>query len=85
MNIEVFAARGCKQCASAQDELRAVAATIAPHVIWRLVNILEELDYAVELGVLNLPSVVIDGTLVFNYLPSANQLKKELGRRKAAA
>ena len=85
MKIEIFAARGCKQCAAAQDALHAVAKTIAPQANWRLVNVLEELEYAVELGVMNLPSVVIDGTLVFNSLPSANQLRKELERRKAAA
>ena len=85
MNIEVFAARGCKQCATAQDELRAVAAAIAPEATWRLVNVLEEIEYAVELGVFNLPSVVIDGTLVFTALPTANQLKKELERRTATA
>ena len=82
MKIEVFAAKGCKQCATAQDELRSIAAMVAPSSEWRLVNVLEELDYAVEVGVLNLPSLAIDGELVFTSLPSASQLKKELERRK---
>ena len=82
MKIEVFAAKGCKQCATAQDELRSIAAMVAPSSEWRLVNVLEELDYAVEVGVLNLPSLAIDGELVFTSLPSASQLKKELERRE---
>lgn len=46
--------------------------------IWRDVNILEELDYAVELGVMSVPVIVINGTLVFTSLPSAAALLAEL-------
>jgi thioredoxin 1 len=47
------------------------------------VNVLDELDYAVELGVLTPPSMAIDGELVFAKLPSAAQLREELARRLA--
>lgn len=50
-------------------------------VAWRDVNILEELDYAVELGVFAPPSIAIDGELVFPKLPTADKFRKELMRR----
>ena len=40
----------------------------------REVNPVDELDYTVELGVLTLPAVAIDGKLVFTSLPTAEQL-----------
>lgn len=48
---------------------------------WRDVNLLDELDYAVALGVLTPPSLAIDGELVFAKLPSAAQLREALVRR----
>jgi protein-disulfide isomerase len=40
--------------------------------------VLDQLDYAVELGVLTLPSIVIDGKLVFTSMPTATQLHAAL-------
>jgi len=45
-------------------------------VTWRDVNVLEELDYAVQLGVLTPPSMAIDGELVFAKLPTRAQLRE---------
>ncbi len=45
-----------------------------PDTQWREIDPVEELDYAVELGVLTLPAVAIDGKLVFSSLPTAEQL-----------
>ena len=45
---------------------------------WREVNILEEIDYAVGLGVMTTPSIAINGKLVFAGLPSAKKLRGEL-------
>lgn len=50
-------------------------------VTWRDINLLDELDYAVELGVLTPPSIAIDGELVFPSLPGAAKLREELARR----
>lgn len=43
----------------------------------------EKLDYAVELGVLTLPSIVIDGELVFTSMPSPEQWRAALKQRTA--
>ena len=53
-------------------------------IAWRKVNILEELDHAVELGVLSLPAIAIDGELVFTSHASARKLRSALNRRLQA-
>lgn len=82
IRIEVFSTPGCSRCDRSRDSLKAVAQAFAEHrVTWRDVNLLDELDYAVQLGVLTPPSMAIDGELVFAKLPSAAQLRNELARR----
>ena len=82
LKVEVFSSPGCGKCAQAKAVLRAVAEEFGPDkVAWREVNILEEIDYAVALGVMSSPAVAIDGQLVFSSLPSDGQLRAELGRR----
>ena len=44
-------------------------------------NIVDEIEYAVDLGIVVPPSIAIDGELVFPTLPTANKLKEELMRR----
>lgn len=77
--IEVFTAPGCGKCGRAKDVLKAlVAETGAGHFDWREVNILQEMDYAIELGVLSTPAIAINGELVFTSLPSIKQLQQRL-------
>ncbi len=82
VKIEVIAAPGCKRCASAQGELRAIAASVLgeDHLIWRAINVLEELDYAVSLGVLTMPAIAVNGELTFPSLPTPEQLRAMLLR-----
>lgn len=81
MKIEIFSAKGCQKCEASQAELREVAVNVVPGVQWRLVNVLDELKYAVNLGVLSLPSVVIDGVVLFTSLPTAKQLRIALEKK----
>lgn len=82
IKVEVFSTPGCGHCDRARDSLKAIAQAFGEdRVTWRDVNLLDELDYAVELGVLTPPSLAIDGELVFAKLPSAAQLRDELARR----
>ena len=79
LKVEVFSSPGCGKCGQAKTVLKAVAEELgADKVQWRDVNILEEMDYAVDLGVTVLPSIAIDGKLVFASLPSAAKLRAEL-------
>ncbi len=65
--------------------LKDTAEKAASDTVWRDVNVLDELDYAVELGVLTLPSIVIDGELVFSSLSTPHQLREALNRREGRA
>lgn len=81
MKIELFHAPGCSRCADARESLKAAAETAVTGLEWREINVLDEMDYAVERGVLSLPAVVIDGELVFSSLPTPQQLRAALIRR----
>lgn len=85
MKIELFHTAGCRSCAAARDDLRAIAERSAPGVVWSDVDAAAELDYLVEVGVMSLPALAIDGELVFSSLPTPSQLAQELQRRAAGA
>ncbi len=77
VKIEVINSPGCKKCAGALQELRAVAMSVlgAGNLTWREVNVLEELDFAVALGVLTMPAIAVNGELKFSSLPTAAQFR----------
>lgn len=82
VKVEVFSSPGCGKCTQAKIVLKKVAEALGPDkVAWREVNILEEMDYAVDLGVMSSPAIAIDGKLVFTSLPSADKLRAEISRR----
>ena len=83
MKVEVFYTPGCAACVAQHDELRAAARRAIRDLDWRELNILDHVDQAVELGVLTLPSVVIDGELVFTSMPTVAQLRKALIERSS--
>ncbi len=83
MKVELFHAPGCNRCAAAREDLKAAAQATVPGLEWREVNVLDEMDYAVDRGVLSLPAIVIDGELVFASLPTPRQLRAALSRRSA--
>ena len=81
MKVEIFFTPGCSNCAAAHDQLRATAQEVVESLEWRELSVLEEFDYAVELGVISLPSIAIDGKLVFTSMPTAQQLREALIER----
>ena len=83
MKVELFYSPGCKECAAAQASLKTVAQQAVEGLEWNELNVLDELDYAVELGVLTLPAIAVDGELLFTSLPTPEQLRKTLIRRAA--
>ena len=84
IKVEVFSSPGCGKCTLAKNVLKALVADIGQDKItWRDVNILEEMDYAVELGVMSSPAIAIDGKLIFSSLPSAAKLRAALEKQLA--
>lgn len=84
VKIELFYSPGCSQCASAREGLKATAERTVAGIEWRELNVLEDLNYAVELGVLTLPALAVDGELLFSSLPTPHQLREALIRRSTA-
>jgi predicted thioredoxin/glutaredoxin len=80
MKVELFHAPGCSRCAAAREDLKAAAQKAVTELEWRAVNVLDEMDYAVDHGVLSLPAIVVDGELVFSSLPTPQQLRAALTR-----
>jgi thioredoxin 1 len=86
IRIEAFYAPGCDRCAKARLELRDVAEAFgADRVAWQDVDVLANLERAVDLGVLSPPAIAIDGELVFRAIPTAARLREELQQRLASA
>jgi len=82
IKIEIFSSPGCGKCGHAKEVLRKLADEMGSDQIqWREVNILDEMDHAVQLGVLSTPSISIDNELVFTSLPSVKKLRAELEHR----
>lgn len=78
MKVELFYVIGCRQCTAAREGLKIAAEKAVSDLVWREVDVQKEMDYAVEVGVLNLPAVAIDGKLVFSSLPTEAQLTQAL-------
>jgi thioredoxin 1 len=81
MKVELFYSPGCSACLERGAELRTAAQAAIENVEWREINVLDSVDQAVELGVVTLPSIVIDGELVFTSIPTPKQLRKALIER----
>jgi len=77
LEIEIFSAPHCGQCAKAQARAQRVVADLKQYQIGlRVVDIVEELDYAVRLGLRAAPAIAINGELVFPSTPSEAELKQ---------
>lgn len=81
MKIEMFYTPGCSECAAAHAKLRTMAQETVKDLEWRELNVLDDLDHAVELGVITLPSIAVDGKLVFTSMPTVAQLREALIER----
>lgn len=82
IKVEVFSSPGCGKCGHAKEVLHKLVQELGEEQIsWHEINILEDLDHAVNLGVLSTPSIAIDDKLVFSSLPSEKKLRVELENR----
>lgn len=77
----MFHTPGCPRCTAARDELRAAAQAVVKDLEWREVDVFENFNRAVELGVLTLPAIAIEGELVFVTTPTAREFLDALIER----
>lgn len=77
----MFYSPGCSACVAQHDELRAAACAAINDLEWHDVNVLDDVDRAVDRGVLTLPSIVIDSEVAFTSMPTVAQLRKALIER----
>lgn len=79
VNVEIFTAPGCNKCGRAVTRVKDVASELGDEKIqWRRVDVVDELDYAVEMGIRATPGIAINGVLVFTAMPSANTLREAI-------
>ena len=84
ITIELFSTSACNRCAQAKQRLQNMVMEFGEGTIaYREVDVLEELDYAVSLGVLTTPCIAIDSELVFTAMPSKKTLRAEIDKRVA--
>lgn len=82
ITVECLVVPGCPNCAGSLTSLREVATAVDPgNVTWREIDLIEEMDYAIELGVVGASALAIDGDLVFPTLPKPEALRSELLKR----
>ena len=66
ISVELFITNFCPRCASARDTLAATIETVGNNQIEvKMVDVVQEIDHAVVVGVRAIPAVAIDGELVW--------------------
>jgi len=79
INIKIFCAPNCNRCGRAVELVQDVIKDIGINTIhWRKINVIDEIDYAVSLGIHATPSIVINENLVFTASPNKQTLKKTI-------
>jgi len=80
--VEVLTVSGCSRWQKVKSLAKVVIEELAIcHIQYREVNVVEEIDYAVQLGVLSTPAIALNGELFFSSQPSANQLRAAIEQR----
>ncbi len=81
MKVDVLRSTGCAKCLRELPGLRTAAEQACTDVEWNELDIVQVLDYAVQLGVLKPPAIAIDGELVFTSLPTSEGLAAAIRAR----
>ena len=86
LKIEVFSAPSCSKCGKTfqlvEQVLKKFDASVSASIDYRLVNIVDELDYTVALGIVATPSIAINGQLIFTGMPSETALREAIQSRQ---
>jgi len=83
--IEVFLSNFCENCANARLLVeKEIAQFDKTRFDVYYIDVVEQIDHAVALGVLATPAIAIDGKLVFTGLPTSAALQTALTEYAAA-
>lgn len=82
--VEVLMASGCSRCQRLKALAREVIAGFDDkYVQYREIDVVEEIDYAVRLGVTTTPAIALNGKLIFPAMPSKTRLYQAIQLRLA--
>lgn len=85
LKIEVFSAPGCNKCGKTfqlvEKVLMKFDESVSASIEYRLVNIVDELDYAVAIGLVATPGIAINGQLVFTGMPGETAIREAIQSR----
>jgi len=85
LKIELITGTACPACVTMKARLKTVIDEVdQTQITYQEIDVLEDLDYAVKLGVLSTPAIAIDGRLAFSSPPSLKRLRRELQQRLMA-
>jgi len=85
LTVEIFTSPGCKRCQAARHMVQGLIEEIGSRkIVYREVDIVADIDYAVQLGVLSASAIAVNGELLFTALPSEKKLRKVLQARLQA-
>ena len=77
--VEVLSASGCGRCQKIKALAKAVIAELSDdRVRYQEINVVDDIDYAVSLGVMSTPAIALDGELVFAAPPSKAKLRQAI-------
>ncbi len=77
--VEVLTASGCSRCQRTKTLAKAVISELRDvRIQYREINVVEEIDYAVQLGVMRTPAIAINSELVFLASPAATRLRQAI-------
>ena len=80
--VEVLTASGCGRCQKAKSLVKDVISELDDaNIQYREINVVEEIDYAVSLGILSTPAIALNNELVFAALPSKAKLQQAIRER----
>ncbi|HIO01529.1 MAG TPA: thioredoxin family protein [Alphaproteobacteria bacterium] len=77
--VEVLTASGCGRCQKIKALAKAVIAELNDdRVEYQEINVVDEIDYAVSLGIMRTPAIALDGKLEFAAPPSKVKLRRAI-------
>ena len=81
LHVELFYSPYCPRCRKARQQVRALAAAWSAKVQFRELDVVQELDRAVSLGVLRTPALAIEGEVIAGPVPSPRSLETLFRKR----